>query len=201
MESRYRFLLLVFLLILSLVVRNYSSFPYPYNSISANPLNFYVGMLCFKYEARVLERMRKNRLVSTLFSGVLIALYTIYGESLNRIVTYGIILFCIMYSLLNMEVEFLEGSRKRLCGLNSLIIFLVFLHIPAQCIRDVILEANERDGLVTLMFPYVAYFSYTIILAVITAWIYSDIQGRLMPRFKSAMRFGIQSRDQVDGFL
>jgi hypothetical protein len=182
MKSKYRFIILLLLFFLSLFVRNYSSFLYPYNSISANLFNFYLGMITYEYEDTIYKKIRGNKEKVVFIMLILLILYMGYGDNLNNILTYGVMIFCCIYILFAISINIVKRINQWLYPINSLIMFLVFLHIPAKSIRDIVLKSNTERAWGYIFLAYFAYFIYTFAIAVMTNKLYSSIQNKLRAR-------------------
>jgi hypothetical protein len=182
MKSKYKFMILLFLFFLSLFVRNYSSFHYPYNSISANLFNFYLGMFVFEYEDAIYKKIKGNKEKVFFIMLLLLISYAVYTDNLNDILTYGVMIFCCIYLLFSMSINIVKSINQWLYPMNSWIMFLVFLHIPAKSIRDILLESNTERTWGHIFLAYIAYFIYTFAIAGITNRLYCSIQAKLRAR-------------------
>jgi hypothetical protein len=178
-KSKYRFILLFLLFLLSLFVRNYSSFRYPANSISANLFNFYLGMLVLEHEDSLFQKMKDNK-GKVLFTMLIsLILYVFYAGHINTLLTYGVAIFCCLYILFTIFISIMSRINQWLYPVNSLIMFLVFLHIPARSIRDIMLTNSIESDWRNIFLAYIVYFTYIFVLAGLTNKLYCTIQTKL----------------------
>jgi hypothetical protein len=181
-KSEFRFIIFILLFFLSVFVRNYLTLDYPSNSVSANLFNFYLGMIVFEYEDTICKKINGNKEKVISIMLIFLISYAIYTDKLNNILNYGVMIFCCIYILFAMSINIVKRINQWLYPINSLIMFLVFLHIPAKSIRDIVLKSNTERAWGYIFLAYFAYFIYTFAIAGMTNKFYSSIQNKLRAR-------------------
>jgi hypothetical protein len=182
-KSEFRFIILILLFFLSVFVRNYLTLDYPSNSVSANLFNFYLGMIVFEYEDTIYKKLQGNKEKVVFIMVILLILYALYTDILNNILNYGVMIFCCMYIIFSMSINIVKIINQWLYPVNSLIMFLIFLHIPAKSIRDIMLKSNMERAWIWIFLAYFVYFMFTFAIAAITNKLYCSIQNKLRARF------------------